>query len=55
MQAIEGKRKHIILDKDLLELEKKYQKLKGARPRSELIRELYYFFLNEELEKEEND
>lgn len=53
MQSFDGKTISIILDNELLELEKRYRKLKNSRPRSELIRELYFFHLNEALEEDE--
>jgi metal-responsive CopG/Arc/MetJ family transcriptional regulator len=49
MQSLKGKRVSVVLDKETLELEEKYQKKKGARQRSDIMRSLYYEFLRKEL------
>ena len=53
MENLKGKRVQATFDKELLELEERYQKLPDSIPRSELIRELYFVYLHEILEKEE--
>ncbi len=52
-EDLKGRRVTITFDKELLELEERYQKLPDAQGRSELVRKLYNTFLNGILEKEE--
>jgi len=53
MENLKGHRVSITFSKEVLELEKKYQKLPDAQQRSELIRELYFEYLNEKLTEED--